>query len=153
MHEEIQATVISALPPCVLLHPVRALNATQMNVQPCLIREPELYEFKLRHYVVDATKNICFEKGEGALDQSTATRWFKIFHSACKNFDDRARSGRLKTVDYEAELKVIGANQMNCIGIRYARYHTVQVRELSNYASCYQNIAKLLTHPNIHAYI
>ena len=34
------------------------------------------------------------------------------FHSTCKNLDDQARSGRPKTMDYEAVLQTIDANRV-----------------------------------------
>ena len=34
-----------------------------------------LYEFKLSHNVVEADKNICSAKDEGAVNPSTVTRW------------------------------------------------------------------------------
>ena len=38
---------------------------------------------------------------------STVTKWFKKFYFGCKNFDDLARSGRPKSVDFKAELQTI----------------------------------------------
>ena len=43
----------------------------------------------------------CCPKGEGIVDHSIVTRWFKKFHLNCKNLDDQAKLGRSKTVDYE----------------------------------------------------
>ena len=37
---------------------------------------------------MEATKNICFVKDEGAVDHSTVTTLFKKFCSGCKNLDD-----------------------------------------------------------------
>ena len=48
-----------------------------MNMQCSLIWEIMLYKFELGHNTVKATKNICYGKGEGAVDLSTVTRWFK----------------------------------------------------------------------------
>ena len=36
-----------------------------------------LYEFKQGHNAAEATKNICWVKGEGAVDDSAVTRWLK----------------------------------------------------------------------------
>ena len=36
-----------------------------------------LYKFKLEYNVVDASKNIFYAKGEGAVDHNTVTKWFK----------------------------------------------------------------------------
>ena len=41
---------------------------------------------------------------------STTTKWFKSFHSGCKNFDDQVRSGRTKTVISEAIFQAIEVN-------------------------------------------
>ena len=65
-----------------------------------------LYEFKQGHHATEATKNICYGKGKGGVDQSTITRWFKKFGSGCKSFDSQTRSGRPKTMDFEAVLKL-----------------------------------------------
>ena len=69
-----------------------------------------LYDFELGHNAVEATKNICCVKGEGALDCSTEIRWFKKLLSGCKNLDDRARTGRPNIVDSETEFQAIKAN-------------------------------------------
>ena len=68
-----------------------------------------LYKFILGHNTGEATKKICHAKGEGAVDHTTLTRWFKKFLSDQKNFDNQAKSGRPKTMDSEA----IRANQIN----------------------------------------
>ena len=53
------------------------LKTAQMNGQHSLIQELMLYNFKLDHNTMKATKNICFAKSEGTVDHSTVTRWFK----------------------------------------------------------------------------
>ena len=58
----------------------------------------------------EATKNICYAKGESSVDYSAVSRWLKKFHLGCKNLDEQAKSGRPKTVDSEALLQVIEAN-------------------------------------------
>ena len=40
-----------------------------------LICELMLNEFKLGRHTAKITKNTCYAKGEGTVDQSTATRW------------------------------------------------------------------------------
>ena len=46
-----------------------------------------LYEFKLGHNTAKATKNICFMKGEGTVDQSKVIKWFKKFcHKGSESF-------------------------------------------------------------------
>ena len=61
-----------------------------------LIEELMLYESELGNNAAEATKTICCAKGEGAVDDSTVTRWLKKFCSGCKNLDDQTRSGRPK---------------------------------------------------------
>ena len=50
------------------------LKTKQLNVQYSYIQELMLYEFELGYNTVEATKNICCVKGEGAADYSTVTR-------------------------------------------------------------------------------
>ena len=45
-----------------------------MNMQHSLILELMLYKFKLGHKTMEAMKNICYAKGEGALDLSTVSK-------------------------------------------------------------------------------
>ena len=65
--------LVGALTHCVLLHSMCDLKAAQINVQRCLIWELMPYEFELVHNTVEATKNICCAKGEGAVDHRTVT--------------------------------------------------------------------------------
>ena len=46
-----------------------------------------LYEFKLSHNTVEATKKICCAKGEDPVDCCTVMRGCKKFCSSCKNLD------------------------------------------------------------------
>ena len=62
-----------------LFHTEWDLKAAQMKVQHSLIHGLMLYEIKPGHNVAEATKNICCVKGEGVVDHSTVTRWFKNF--------------------------------------------------------------------------
>ena len=55
----------------------------------------------------EATKNIRYAKGYGAVEHNWVTRWF---FSGCKNLNVQARSGRSKTVDSEAVLESIVIN-------------------------------------------
>ena len=57
-----------------------------------------------------ANKNIGCMKGEGTIDYSTITRWFKKFCLGCKNLNNQPRSGRPKTVDAEAVPEAIKGN-------------------------------------------
>ena len=92
-----------------MLHSVCDLKPVQMNVQYHLIWELMLYEFELGYNVVQAIKNICCVKGEGAVDHNTVTNWLRNF-ACCKNLDYQARSGRPKTADLKAMLQVIKTN-------------------------------------------
>ena len=47
------------------------LKAALMEVQCSLIQENMLYKFELDHKATEATKNICYVKGEGTVDQSS----------------------------------------------------------------------------------
>ena len=116
-----------------------------------------LYEFKLGHNITEASKSICCVKGENTVNYITVTRWFKNFCSGCKNLDNEAKLGRPESIDSEPVLQVIVANLAS---IRQVQHLTVQCgfspswpwqmyMEQPNCVSCYQNIAKLLTCPNI----
>ena len=72
-----------------------------------LIWELMLYKFKLDYNAAEATKNIWSGKGEGVVDNNTATRWFKKVCFGCKNF---TRSSRPKNMDSETGLQAIKAN-------------------------------------------
>ena len=84
-----------------------ALKSIERNMQHSLIQEIMFYEFELDHNPAEATKNICYAKGEGIIDHSTAIR--KKFCLGCKNLNE-ARSGRNKSIDFEAMLQAIEAN-------------------------------------------
>ena len=62
----------------------------------------------MAHNVAEAIKknNFC-SRDEGAVDCWTVIRWFKKFRSGCKKVNDRVRSSRYKTVDFEAVFKAI----------------------------------------------
>ena len=49
---------------------------------------------------MEAAENICCAKGEGTVDHSTVTIWFKKFHLDYKNLD-QAGSDKSKTMDSE----------------------------------------------------
>ena len=59
---------------------------------------------------MEATKNICWAKGEKLVDPSTVTRWFKKFCLAYKNIFNHTRSGMSKSMDCEAVLQAIEVN-------------------------------------------
>ena len=73
-------------------------------VQCSLIQKLMLYKFKPDHNAGEATKNICREKDEGALDYTTVIRWLKTFCMGCKNLDSQALLDRPKTVYSKTEL-------------------------------------------------
>ena len=50
-----------------------------------------LYKFKLDHNATEATKNICYAKGEGKIPHYAVTKWFKKSCLSCKNFNDQAK--------------------------------------------------------------
>ena len=52
-----------------------------MNMQGSVIKELLLNKFELGHNMKEATKKISHAKGEGTVNHSTVTRWFKKFHS------------------------------------------------------------------------
>ena len=62
--------VVGTLTCCALLHSLCDLKEAQMNIQHSLIQELMLYVFKLGDNVIEATKNICHTKEEGAVDYS-----------------------------------------------------------------------------------
>ena len=66
--------VVGELTHFVFLHFVHNLKVTQMNVQHNRIGKFMLYKFKLGHKAMEATKNICRVKDEGAVDQSTVKK-------------------------------------------------------------------------------
>ena len=140
-----------------LLYPMCNLKAAYMNVQHSLILQLMLLEFKLSHNVEEAVKILC-AKGEGIV--SLVIRWFKIFCSNCKNFDDQRRLGRPKSIYSKAVLQAIEANPASCTWCVSVRYHTVQYGSSPSvpqqkhpksptHASRYQNITKLVTDPCI----
>ena len=59
---------------------------------------------------MEATKNTYCVKGEGIVELSTLTRWFKKFHSCWKNLKHQAKSGKPKSVASKAVHQAIDAN-------------------------------------------
>ena len=66
--------VVGALTLNAFLQSVRDSEAAQMSVQPGLFLELMLYKFKQSHNTVEAAKNICCSKGDGAINHRTVTR-------------------------------------------------------------------------------
>ena len=107
--------VVGVLTQYALHHSVCELKVAPMNVQYRLIWKLIHYQFELGHNTTQPTKNIYCMKGEGAVDHSTVTRWFKKFCSSCKN-DDQEKAGRPKTIDSKAMLQAIEANLLSSTG-------------------------------------
>ena len=95
-------SMVDALTSFALLNIVCDIISSQMNVQSSRIRKLLLYEFDLSQNPAEATKNICYSKGEGAVDQSYQV--IGKFRLNCNNLDDQASLGRPKTMDTEAVL-------------------------------------------------
>ena len=55
-------------------------------------------------------KTFVVRKGEGIVDPRRVTRWLKKFHACCRKLNNRAMSGRPKTVDSKALLYVVDVN-------------------------------------------
>ena len=62
--------------------------------------------FKVDPDAMEAIKNICCAKGEGAVDNIS----FKKFCPSFKNVDNQARSGRPKTIDSDSVLPAMETN-------------------------------------------
>ena len=140
--------VVGVFTCCTLLHSLCALEATQMNIQHCLIWE--FYEFELGHNIAEATKNICCVKSEDAVNHSTVTRCFKKFCPSCKNLSNQARSGKPKSVDSNAVLQAIEANLASSSWRVSGKLDTSQssvVCHLHDFSKNIQNVAKLFTLP------
>ena len=95
-------SMVDALTSFALLNIVCDIISSQINVQSSRIRKLLLYEFDLSQNPAEATKNICYSKGEGAVDQSYQV--IGKFRLNCNNLDDQASLGRPKTMDTEAVL-------------------------------------------------
>ena len=102
--------VVGVLTCCTSLQPMWDLKSTQRKQQYSLIRKPMLFKFKLNHYAMEVTENNCYTKGEGTVDYTISTRWFKKFCSSCKNVTDQEMSGWHNTMDFKAMLQTIEAN-------------------------------------------
>ena len=143
--------VVGAMTCCAFLHSICNLKAAQINMQCSLIWEFMIYKFKLGHHISQVTKNICL-KSECEIDHSAVSRRFKKFCSSYKNHNNQIRSGSLKTVDSEdvnqvsSTWRVSGKLSISCCGVLPLQPQQKHP-ELLDWASHYQNIAKLLTHP------
>ena len=105
--------VVDAQTHCALLHSVCDLKAAQMSVQHSQNHEFILYKFELGHNIMEATKNICCMKGEGAIDHRTVTKWLRKFYLGCKKLDNQARSDMCKIVDSKAMFQALRVYQVS----------------------------------------
>ena len=80
--------LVDALTCSALIHTICDLKATQITMQQSLI-----YETK---------KKKCCAKVDSEDDHSIVTRGSKKFCSGCQNLNTHAKSGKPKTVDFEA---------------------------------------------------
>ena len=78
----------------------------------------------------------------------TVTKWFKKFHSGCKNLDDQVRSGKPKTAGSDAVLTDIKANPESSAWRVSGELGILLSSVVCNLHNL-QNIAKLLTYPSI----
>ena len=115
------------------------LKAAQMNMQQSLIWELMLFKFELGHNAKEATKNICYAKGEGTADQSTVNREFKKFHSVCQILDDQVRSGRSKTMDSKTMLKANPVSSTQRVSGKLNISQSSLVCYLYNLSKCIQS--------------
>ena len=93
--------VVCVLICCALLYFMCYLKVSQKNVQHSLLWELISYKFEIGDNVMETTKNVYCLKGDGVVDHSSVTIWFKKFRSGWKNFSDQAN---LKKVDSKAKL-------------------------------------------------
>ena len=84
-----------------------------------------IYDFEPGHNITETVKHICM-KDEGALTHRTITRWFMKFCTGYKKLDDRAISDKPKTLDFEAMLQAIEANQTNISWRLWSEFGTSQ---------------------------
>ena len=137
------------------------LKTVQMKTECRLIFEFTLHEFKLGHNTMEVTKNICYVKVEGTTDDpSTQTKWFKKFCLRCKKLDDQARQDQVDLKSWILRLcfkpqkqiwwAALGEYQASLVSLQSSLVsHLHDLSKSIWSASCYQNIAKLLTHLRI----
>ena len=115
------------------------------------MQEFMLYKCELGHNAEEATKCICYSKGDGAVDHNALNKWFKKFCLGCKNLNDQARLCWPKILDYEPSRQIwwvaLWEYQASSASQFSMAWHLHNL--LPNWASYYQNIAKLETHPSI----
>ena len=105
-------------------------------------------------FTLETTKEICWPKGEGIIDQSSVTRWFKKFCSDCKNLDNQARS-RPKSINSRAMFQAIAENPMSSPWRVSGECSPATSRPWKNYlqllicASCYQSFLLSLVYVQI----
>ena len=87
---------------------------------------------KLGLNAADATKQICYAKREGPVDQCQVNRLFKKFRLGCKKFDDQARSGRCKIADSDAVLKAVESIPV-CISFIHSKWYYFEALNVRSY--------------------
>ena len=121
------------------------------------IQKLMLYELELGHNTIEATKSICCEKNEDAVDHVTVIRQFKKFCLNCENLNNQTRSFRLKTGFQSHTPNHRGESSKSHLeSIRQTWHLTIlcsfsplwprqKSSELPIWSSLYQNITKILT--------
>ena len=103
-----------------------------------------LMSLKRGYNATEATKNIFCAKDEGAVDDSSVTRWFSKFCSGCRKLDDWERSSRLEVVLQGIKANLVSITQRVLVSFVTFKSQPKHL-ELPNCASHYQNIAN---HPS-----
>ena len=94
-----------------------------------------LYDFEVNDNVVERAKKISCTKSK--INYSTITKWFEKF---CKKLNNQEKSVRSKTMDCKA--------QNHRAALREYQGSSKPSKAAKFCLTCYQNIAKLLTHPS-----
>ena len=139
--------VVGALTHYALLHSVCDLKSAQRNMQPSLIQEFMLYDFKVGHNADEATKNISCVKSEGTVNRKIVIRWFKKFHSGAMNLDYPERSGRPKIMNSKILLKATEANLVSRtwrVSGKFSISPSTVVRHLHNFTRSFRIVPHIL---------
>lgn len=81
--------------------------AEKIEIDRHQVRTLLLYEFRLKHTAVEATRNICGAMGEGTVSYHTAKEWFQKFKNGDFNLDEGEHSGRPVELDESRLLELI----------------------------------------------
>ena len=71
---------------------------------------------------------------------SLVTRWLKNFSSGCKNINDQAKTGRVKTMNSEVVLQDVEANLVN---LAFPNSSVVCVKELNKRKNLYGKVCRM----------